>query len=49
MKDTILKRIIAENALLRAEVAELRAAVLGGKEIKVGLDAPKPAKKKGKK
>ena len=49
MKDTMLKRIIAENALLRTEVAELRAAVLSGKEIKAGLDAAKPAKKKGKK
>lgn len=47
MKDTMLKRIIAENAVLRAEVAELRAAVLATKETP-SVEA-KPAKKKGKK
>lgn len=47
MKDSMLKKIIAENALLRAEVAELRAALLATKETP-SVEA-KPAKKKGKK
>jgi len=47
MKDSMLKKIIAENVLLRAEVAELSAAVLATKETP-SVEA-KPAKKKGKK
>ena len=47
MKDSMLKKIIAENALLRAEIAECRAALLATKETP-SVEA-KPAKKKGKK